>query len=241
MNIIIKENIEKNFTDKNVRWYLSDGSIWIGLEKTYEEIEDRISESYGSFRLFNNGADTLLFDKINALFSTGILDVIEPINLESNVFDNDINCVTGTIEIVKKEHCDFMFESDITYDINQDALISCPDNNLRDNSIIIVKLTNDFNFIVKENKLVGWRLRNAAQHIRVAKNNTIEYGLDVENLNLLRACLVKYIKGINKLDTDFSTEALEDLRSLYEELKLNNLSQINVIKESILGILDFYD
>ncbi|MCP1226634.1 hypothetical protein [Sebaldella sp. S0638] len=241
MDIIIKENIENNFTDKNVRWYLSDGSIWIGLEKTYKEIEKRIPESYGSFIWLNNGADTLLFDKMNALFSTGLLNVIEPINLESSVFNNDIDCVTGTIEIVKKEYCYLTFESEITYDINQDALISCPENNLRDNSIIVVKLTNDFNFIVKENKLVGWILRNASQHIRVAENNTIEYGLDVENLNLLRACLVKYIKGINKLDTDFLTEALEDLRSLYEELKLNNLAQINMIKESILGILDFYD
>ena len=78
-----------------MRWYLSDGSIWIGLEKTYKEIEERIPESYGSFIWLNNGADTLLFDKINGLFSTGILNVIEPINLESNIFDNDINCVTG--------------------------------------------------------------------------------------------------------------------------------------------------
>ena len=107
--------------------------------------------------------------------------------------------------------------------------------------IIVVGLTNDFNFIVKENKLVGWVLRNASQHITAGKNNIIEYGVDVENLNLLKTCLVKYIKAINKLDTDFLTEALEDLRSLYEELKLNNLFQINVIKESILGILDFHD
>lgn len=241
MDIIINKNIENNFTDKNVRWYLSDGSIWIGLEKIYKEIEEKIPESYGSFIWLNNGADTLLFDKMNALFSTGIVDVMEPINLESNVFNNDINCVTGTIEIVKKEYCDFIFESEITYDINQDALISCPENNLRDNLIIVVKLTNDFNFIIKENKLVGWILRNASQHISVIENDTIEYGLEVENLNLLKACLVEYIKAINKLETDFITEALEDLRSLYEELKLNNLSQINVIKESILGILDFYD
>ena len=40
MKIIVKENIKNNFTDKNVRWYLADGNIWIGLEKTYEEIEE---------------------------------------------------------------------------------------------------------------------------------------------------------------------------------------------------------
>ena len=241
MKIIVKENIKNNFTDKNVRWYLADGNIWIGLEKTYEEIEESIPESYGSFIWLNNGADTLLFDKTKALFLTGILDVMEPINLESVILNKDINYVTGTIEIVKKEHCFFTFESEIIYDINQDALISCPDNNLRDNSIIVVELSNDFNFIVKENKLIGWILRNASQHITVAKNNIIECGLDAENLNLLKTSLIKYIKAINKLDTDFLTEALEDLRSLYEELKLNNLFQINVIKESILGILDFHD
>lgn len=70
-------------SNTDVRWYLSNQIIWIGKEKNYDEIDELINKSYGSFKWLWSDSDTILFNKEDLNFIGAVIKLNKPIIVKS--------------------------------------------------------------------------------------------------------------------------------------------------------------
>lgn len=242
MKIELIDNLQSNICNSNVRWYLSSQEIWIGEEKDYQEIEKSIGKSYGSFKWLFSGADTILFDKVNLTFTTGVIKVNEPINvIEGNLEFININNREGTIKLIEANNSSCELSDCTIYYSNEDVLVSYRGNLELDDQIIVFSITKDFSFIVKDKALVGWILKNSSSHITKDEINYIDSA--VQSTGYTADILVKYLNLINKLSEELTSEdeekLINDFKTLYECIKTCTLPPIVAIKENILNVIDF--
>lgn len=243
MKIKLIDNLKSNINNSNIRWHLSGQIIWIGKEQNYEEIEETLIEkSYGSVKWLYSDADTLLFDRKKLIFTTGVIKVIEPINLTEESFDFiNVNSQEGTIKLDEAKYFDYEFGECTKYHFKEDILVCYESSFKLDEPIITVSITEDFDFIVKENELVGWVLRNSSRHIVKDGMNCIDS--IVQNSDYTKEILVKYLSCINQLNEELMDDEEEKLKNdfkiLYESIETCSESPLVAIKENILNVLDF--
>jgi len=240
MKVVLIDNLKSNINNSNVRWYLSSQEIWIGQEKNYEEIEKSIEKSYGSFNWLFSGEDTILFDKENLKLTSSVIKVNEPISVTERNFELiNINNREGTIRLFEPSNFICELGDYTTYYSNEDALVSYRDMLKADNKIIVLNITEDFCFIVKEDELAGWILKNSSRHLVGDEMNYI----DIQSTDFIKTTLVTYlrlIKNLNKeLTSDDEEKLMNDFKALHEYIKTCTLAPVIAIKENILNILDF--
>jgi hypothetical protein len=240
MKVVLIDNLKSNIDDSHVRWYLSSQEIWIGQEKNYEEIEESIGKSYGSFKWLFSAADTILFDKENLKLTSSVVKVNEPINVTERKLEV-INSREGTIKLVEASNFSCELGDCTTYYSNEDTLVSCRSMFKLDNQIIALDITKDFSFIVKGYELVGWILKNSSRHLIGDEMNCIDS--EIQSTDFIKITLVKYLKLIKKLNDELTSDEEEkltnDFKALYERIKTCTLTPVVAIKESILNVLDF--
>lgn len=198
MKISIKEQ-HSNLCSKDIKWYLSDESLWITKHKEYAEIEERIGTSVvGSFNWLYKVNATVLFNRENGQFETAIIDLkeIHTSTLEE-VYLPAKNKQIGNLFFEDKDHCNFEFPSPAIYIKDQDALISLPVN-LKEKEYLILFIVEDFGFVICDHQLEGWILKNASNyvfpsHIDISISEEIEI---VPNNN--QELLENYLNVLNR-------------------------------------------
>lgn len=242
MKVILIDNLKSKIDNSHVRWHLSSQQIWIGQEKNYYEIEESIGKSYGSFNWLFSGEDTILFDKEILKLKSGVIKVNEPINVTTrNLELFNINNREGTIKLFEPSNASCELGDYTIYYSNEDALVSSRGMLKVDDQTIVMDITKDFSFIIKEDELVGWILRNSSRHLVGDDMNCIDSGS--HSVDFIKTTLVKYlilIESLNKeLTIDDEEKLMNDFKTLYECLETCTLTPVVVIKESIINILDF--
>lgn len=218
MKISIKKQ-HSNLCNKDIKWYLSDESLWITKHKEYAEIEERIGTSVvGSFNYLNEGNDTVLFNRENGKFETAIIDLqeIHTSTLEE-VYLPTKNKQRGDLIFKDKHHCDFAFPSPVIYIKDQDALIAFPVN-LEKKEYLILFIVEDFGFLICNQQLEGWILKNASNHVFPSHINISEETEIVSDNN--QDLLENYLNALNRwMIEEEDTRELKNLMHIVTKRK----------------------
>lgn len=226
MKILIKE--EKSHLDKNcIRWYLSEEKLWITMLKEYEEVENSIRDSIGSFNWLYEINDTILFRKEDGRFETAIIDLSGKINLNDSSFMGKYNIQKGNLFFAEKTNVNFEFPQSINYIESRDCLISLP-NMLNIENLLILFILDDFGFVIIGNQLSGWILKNASKYIYITG---IEENVYLNNSHLLG----DYFKALNIWEKD--NDNIIALKELLEVVKTKKDIISIAIKECIMNIV----
>lgn len=238
MKIELIYGLKNKIKNCHVRWYISSQLIWIGEETDYDELEERYTNSYGSFNWLYSGNDTLLFDMESLYFEAGIIKVNEPIEIIPDKKSLP-NIFEGNIRISETKKFNYNFVGNTIYYSNEDMLVCCEEYNNQNNNIIHFGLTEDFSFDIIDNKLVGWCLKNASMHILPDEMNYINN--NHENAEVDKIILTKYLYLIEiwNADTYDEEKSKESLEELYKYAKETNSFVSRAIEESISNILDY--
>lgn len=229
MDIIINNQIS-SLKNKNVKWYLCDQQLWITKYNEYADVERSIERSVGSFNWLYEINDTVLFNKTDGKFETAIIDLPEKIFIRNmkNIFTIIENTQNGDLYLKYKKNCDFKFPNSVTYDKDCDFLGTYPEN-LDKRKCQIIFMTEDFGFFTVDQRLEGWILKNASNHVCTSKSNE---GKQVANPNLLE----KYFIALNIWEENENDK--KELENILENVVTNNDTLSLAIKECIINILD---
>lgn len=223
---ISTKNQASSLCNHDIKWYLFDEKLWITKHNEYADIEKSIERSMGSFNWLYEINDTVLFNKENGEFETVIIDMSGKI--KTGDLDDFLISIKrkekGDLFLVEKTYCDFEFSSLITYAKNSDYLISLPEK-LKIEELSILFIVDDFGFIVMNNQLEGWVLKNASKYIyiceKISDNNPDLLAMYLNALNLWEA---------NEDDT-------EELKKLLESIKTKKDTFSLAIRDNLINIL----
>lgn len=225
MKIRIKNQIS-SLSNQDIKWYLSDETLWVTKYDEYADVENSIELSRGSFNWLYEINDTVLFDKETGEFKIAIIRVPRKLEIKQseNLLDRVKDKKIGGLYLADKIYCDFEFPSFGIYDPNKDYLIALSERNKID-KMDIVFITNDFGFLVMNDQLKGWVLKNSSKHIyatgRIVNRNP--------------ELLSKYLNALNFWEVN--EEDTYQLKKLLESIETQKDDFSLVIKECIINIL----
>ncbi len=223
---ISTKNQASNLCNHDIKWYLFDEKLWITKYNEYADIEKSIERSIGSFNWLYEINDTVLFNKKTGEFETAIIDMSGKI--KTGDLDDFLSSIKrkekGELFLVEKTYCDFKFSSLITYAKNSDYLISLP-KKLKIEDLSILFIVEDFGFIVMNNQLEGWVLKNASKYIHICEK------ISDNNPELL----AMYLNALNLWEEN--EDDTEELKQLLESIKTNKDTFSLAIKDNIMNIL----
>ncbi len=228
MKISVKYQLS-NLNNEDIKWYLAEEKLWITKYNEYSEIEKSIEKSLGSFNWLYEINDTVLFDKKDRRFETAIIDLSGKIrvgDLES-AFVSMKKQEKGELLFAEKENCDFEFSPEVIYIKDGDVLAAYSANS-EDRTVFILFIVDDFGFVINDDQLEGWVLKNASRHICISQTYKIIY-------EDRRDLLEKYLNLLSLWEED--EENTVEFRELLENIKTKNDLLSLAIKESIMNIL----
>ncbi len=215
MKVEIIENVNSNFKDTNVRWDVSSSTIWLGKEKNWKEVDKLIDYSYGCFQFNWNTADYILFNKEDLILTTAVVIIHDPIFIKHDKIKS-IENKNGTLKILEKDNFDFESSDSTTYYVDDDSLVGLKKENLLQVGVVSLNLTNDFSFLIANNDIVGWILRNASTHI---VTNELDYiNFDEHQSELAKEVLPQYLDLTSKADLQMSVEENKELKENLQKL-----------------------
>lgn len=229
MRVFIKKQ-ESDISDDNVRWYLSDEQLWITVCKKYADIEKSITNSYGSFNWLYEVNDTVLFEKESGRFKTAIIDLsgkIIAMNVD-NILKEENYKIIGDMFLVEKKNYDFEFPQKVSYTKANDYLTSIPSDLKISEDVVMLFITHDFAFIINDNLLKGWILKNASNHICMPNS----YRKVVSDAPVL---LYNYITALNLWEEN--EENTIALKKILNHIDLREDTVSLAIKECLKNIL----
>lgn len=228
MKIVIKTK-SSSLCNRDIKWYLSDEKLWITKHSDYSDIEKSIEKSVGSFNWLYEVNDTLLFNNENGKFETAIID------LSGKIITGDLDDVFISIErrgkgdlyLVEKRNFNFEFPARVTYVKSNDYLISLPDKfEIQDLSILCI--IDDFGFLIMNNQLAGWVLKNASKYICMSQGCEKLHGNDPE-------LLAMYLDALNLWEAN--EDDTEALKKILERIETRKDAFCLAIKDSIMNVL----
>lgn len=226
---ILTKNQSSVLCNHDVKWYLSDEKLWITKHNDYTDIEKSIAKSIGSFNWLYEINDTILFSKGDGKFETAIIDLSGKI--KTGDLDDFLISITrkvkGELFLDEKENCNFEFSSPITYAKSSDYLISVS-SNMKVEELSILFIVDDFGFIVMNNQLEGWILKNASKHICISQ---VCEKISDNNPELL----AMYLNALNLWEANEDDDT-EELKKLLESIKTKDVFSL-AIKNSIMNVL----
>lgn len=190
MKILIK-NQKNGLENNNIKWYLPDEELWITKYENYESIEKSIINSEGSFNWLYEVNDTVLFEKENGKFETAIIELSNKITTQnSKNISTDGYCKNkGDIFLAEKKSCSFEFPAKVIYEKKEDCLFSIQED-LKSEKAVVLYITDDFGFVIEDDILSGWELKNASKHIYISQEFNGEF-MDAPEL------LYRYFTALN--------------------------------------------
>ena len=196
MKVIVKSQ-KSILSNDNIKWHLPDEMLWITKYEYYADIENSIANSVGSFNWLYEINDTVLFDKDTGRFETAIIDLsgkicIGDLKIEISAGDEQ----KGDLFFVEGKNCDFEFPSSVIYAECVDYLVAFP-KDAGKQEYIILYIVDDFGFIVINDQLEGWILKNASKHICMGQGS----GDDID-----RTLLARYLNALKLWEEDDPTE-----------------------------------
>lgn len=218
-------------THDDIKWYLSDETLWITPYKEYLDIEKSIENSVGSFNWLYEVNDTVLFNKNNRKLETIIINLsgkIIPSDLENSIIDFQ-NEKKGEVFFAENNNCNFEFTFPVKYIKNCDYLIAFPEN-LKKEKVFVTFAADDFGFIIFNNQLEGWILKNASNYICPLQGER-------NNSNDSSNILNNYFSALNLWEEN--EDNIIELTNLLEVVKARNDSVSLAVKESIVNILQY--
>lgn len=228
MKILIKEE-KSHLNNSCVRWYLAEEKLWITMFKEYKEIEKSIRDSVGSFNWLYEINDTVLFRKGDGRFETAIIDLSGKISL--NRIDSSIiskcSIQKGNLYVEERVNTNFEFPESINYIESKDCLVSLS-NMLGIEKITILFILDDFGFVIFNNQLNGWILKNASKYICTAR---MEENIYLNNVHLLS----NYFKALRMWEEN--NDNIVALKEILEKVKLEKDVISVAIKECIINIV----
>ena len=226
---IITRNQSSNLSNRDIKWYLSDAKLWFTKCHEYADVEDSIEWSIGSFNWLYEVNDTLLFNKEDGRFETAIIDLSEKVVIADidNLFLSIKKEQKGEMFLREKKNCKFEFSSIVIYQKKWDSMVSFPTIFEKQN-LEIIYIVNDFRFIIMNDQLEGWILKNASKHIYTSQTDRRVSGNNPELLE-------RYLKTLNLWETN--EENIVELELLLDNIKQNNDEFSLMIKECIMNIL----
>lgn len=230
MKVCIRQEKSQIHND-DIKWYLSDESLWITKYDNYADIEKSIENSYGSFNWLYDVNDTLLFEKGSGKFNIAIISLLRKINVSENTAKKIIPEVKGDLYLIEKEHCNFEFDDLVNYVCVRDYLYSYSEKCTCNETAIELSITTDFSFFISKNSLVGWGLKNASKHLKITSeciDEKNEYATD---------WLMEYFTALKRWEEDENKTVA--LVKLLEKVQKHNDTTSSAIKESLNNILSF--
>ena len=226
---IITRNQLSNLSNRDIKWYLLDEKLWITKYYEYADVEDSIEWSIGSFNWLCEVNDTLLFNKENGRFETAIIDLSEKIVIADidDLFLSIKKEQKGELFLKEKKNCNFEFSSMVIYQKKWDCLVSFPTNFVNQN-LEIVYIVSDFGFIIMNDQLKGWILKNASKHICTSEANENLYDNHID-------LLVDYLYALNLWEENEENDT--NLKELMDIVKTKQDTISLAIKECITNIL----
>lgn len=230
MKVLIKEQIS-NLSSDDIQWYLSDEKLWITTYKEYLDIERNIKNSVGSFNWLYEVNDTVLFNKNDKRLETVIIDLSGKIitsDFENSIIDFQ-NEKKGEIFFAEDKNCILEFPSPVKYIKNFDCLIAFPEK-LKKKKVSVTFAADDFGFIIFNNQLEGWVLKNASYYIYPLQGMRNNFN-DASNI------LYNYFSALNLWEENENN--IIELTNLLEVVKVRNDSVSLAVKECIDNILQY--
>ncbi len=227
MRILIK-NQYSNLSNDDVKWYLADEKLWITKYNEYREVEESIETSIGSFNWLYEINDTVLFHKHDKIFETAIIDLTGKIHIGilEDFFMYTENEIKGNLLLKESENCSFEFPYPITYLKDKDWLISYSAE-LKE-ELVLLFIVDDFAFIIINDQLEGWVLKNASKHICTSEANENLYDNHID-------LLVDYLYALNLWEENEENDT--NLKELMDIVKTKQDTISLAIKECITNIL----
>lgn len=228
MKVFIKSEKSCLHND-DIKWYLADESLWITQYDNYEDIENSIQNSYGSFNWLYEVNDTLLFEKRSGKFMLAVISLSDKIITLGDIEDRGIRETEGVLYLTEKKYSNFEFSNLVYFSMKKDYLCSRIEKS--NTELLKLSLSTDFHFFICENELVGWGLKNASRHLQASKT----CGKVINEHS--KEWLGMYIGALRLWEKDDSN--IEALVDLFSELKeYNDVSSV-AIKECLNNILLF--
>lgn len=227
MRVYIKKQ-KSHLNNSCIRWYLSEEKLWITSFKEYADVEESIKDSIGSFNWLYEVNDTVLFRKEDGGFETAIIDLSGKINFDAIDYSSrkECNIQKGNLFLAEKGNLSFEFPESINYVESKDYLISLPDK-FDIEKLLILFIVDDFAFVIMENQLEGWILKNASKYICMPE---MEENLCSSNSHLLGA----YFKALKIWEEDNDTTLLNEL---LDAVKIKRDVVSMAVQECIMNIL----
>ena len=229
MKVIIKK--EKCELDNNdIKWYLCDGCLWITRYNEYEDIERSIGRTIGSFNWLYPINDTVLFQKESGKFETAVIDLTSIVSQKESEcsFDFKAEIFEGNLYLQEMKNQDFVFPEQVYYNERDDFLYAVP-YNLKKERAYVLFIVDEFGFVIEEDELKGWILKNASSHVHI---DGMEKKLCQDGCSLLG----RYFKELYLWDENQDTVCLEKLLDGIKE----RTDTVSVsIKECIESILSW--
>ena len=229
MKVIVKKEKCKLSND-DIKWYLCDECLWITKYNEYEDVEKSIGRTMGSFNWLYNINDTVLFQKGSGKFETAIIDlksIVSPGSAENFFPIDEKRGIQGNLYLQDMRIQDYEFSEQVYYDKHVDFLYSIPRNLKRDKTVVLF-LVDDFAFVIEENELKGWILKNASSHVHI---DGMERKLCPDGASLLDW----YIKELNLWDENDDTARLKKLLEVVKGREDTVSMSIEECIESILS------
>ena len=183
-----------------VKWFLFDEQLWITKYNDYSQIENIVDKMVGSYNWLYDANDTLLFENTDGRFNTAIIrlsGIVDNDDTDSKcTFDNEEE---GILFLNEKIVQDYEFPQKVIYSEATDLLYAIPDD-CAYKRISTLFITEDFGFVITDNQLIGWILKNATQYIYYCDKKMI----------IEKEILSQYINAIKQWD-EGNKKAVGDL------------------------------
>ena len=230
MKVCVRQE-ESHIHNDDIKWYLSDESLWITKYNNYADIEKSIESSYGSFNWLYEVNDTLLFEKGSGKFSLAVINLSGKITVVDSKEEKIVHKIKGDLYLSEKEQCNFEFDDIVYYVCNKDYLYSYSEKCICDKDVVELSITTDFSFFLYLNSLIGWGMENASRHLKITNEC-----INVFNEHATE-WLTAYFTALKLWEKDEETTiALKTL--LAEVQKYNDVPSL-AIKERLNNILLF--
>lgn len=204
---VIEKYQNSSLNNRDVRWYLFDGTLWITKCNNYYEIEDNIQKSFGSFQWLYDSNDTVLFND-EGRFESAVIDLVDVKNGTLKKYTDLIKTgKKGDLFIAEKKYYSLEFLPTVIYSENEDILLSVPIG-FENQKTLMLFIVDDFGFVIVNHQLKGWILKNASEYVCIK---------DQYNKNITPKMLEKFFNGLKLWDEKEDSSELEIL--LAESMK----------------------
>ncbi|PYE50929.1 hypothetical protein HUB98_15600 [Paenibacillus barcinonensis] len=242
MKLIIQNNLSNH--NEEIKWYLSSQIIWIGKAKDFKEVEKLKKTSYGSFEWLWSDADTILFSKEDLSFTGAVIKLAEPIKvIKKNIDLKMIEEKNGTIKLTEKKNFNSKLSYIAEYYSREDTMISYSKTWDKLERVILVNMTGNFSFVLQNNEMVGFVLKNASKHI-ISDDIHMDEGIGVVESDFALQ-LSAFLELVEMMESDIheieESELKKSFIRIYDEILSHEGTNYVALRDTILNVIDYMD